>query len=229
MNPRFQLNRVSRRHCIALLAACAAGSPWAQQPKAPGLTILVVGDSLSAEYGMPRGTGWVALLGQRLRKEGVAANVVNASISGDTTSGGRSRLPALLKQHQPTHLIIELGGNDALRGNPITVTDANLRWMARAGREAGAKIMVTGLEMPPNYGSRYTQDFSAMFAKVAQDEGAVLVPSLLAGVSDDPEPLRWFQADRIHPVEGAQPLILENVWRVLQATWLKGAPKGRRP
>lgn len=190
---------------------------------------------------MPRGTGWVALLGQRLKKEGQAANVINASISGDTTSGGRSRLPALLKQHQPTHLIIELGGNDALRGSPIAVTDANLRWMAKAGREAGAKVMVTGLEMPPNYGSRYTQDFSAMFAKVAQAEGAVLVPSLLAGVSDDPEPLRWFQADRIHPAEGAQPRIVENVWRVLQAAWLKGdgktagkttgmgAPKGPRP
>ncbi len=185
----------------------------------------MVGDSLSAEYGMPRGTGWVALLGQRLKKEGLAANVINASISGDTTAGGRSRLPGLLKQHQPTHLIVELGGNDALRGIPMTVSDANLRWMAQAGREAGAKVMLTGLEMPPNYGARYTQDFSAMFAKVAQAEGAVLVPSILAGVSDDPEPLRWFQPDRIHPVEGAQPLILENVWRVLQPAWLKTATK----
>jgi acyl-CoA thioesterase-1 len=228
MNARFQLNRVNRvnrRHCIALFAACAAGSPWAQPPQAPGLTILVVGDSLSAEYGMPRGTGWVALLGQRLKKENVAASVINASISGDTTSGGRSRLPALLKQHQPTHLIIELGGNDALRGLPMPTSQDNLRWMARAGRTVGAKVMLTGLEMPPNYGARYTQDFSAMFGKVAQAEGAVLVPSLLAGVSDDPEPLRWFQADRIHPVEGAQPMILENVWQVLQPAWLKGNPK----
>lgn len=227
MNARFQfqLNRVNRRHCIALFAACAAGNPWAQPAKAPGLTILVVGDSLSAEYGMPRGTGWVALLGQRLKKEQVAATVINASISGDTTSGGRSRLPALLKQHQPTHLIIEQGGNDALRGFPLAVTDANLRWMTKAGREAGAKVMVTGLEMPPNYGRRYTQDFFAMFATVAQAEGAALVPSLLAGVSDDPEPLRWFQADRIHPAEGAQPMILENVWRVLQPAWLKGGQR----
>jgi acyl-CoA thioesterase I len=225
MNARLVLNPVNRRHCIALLAACAAGSPWAQQAKAGGLTVLVVGDSLSAEYGMPRGTGWVALLGQRLKKEGWVATAVNASISGDTTSGGRSRLPALLKQHQPTHLVIELGGNDALRGIPMEVSDANLRWMAQAGRNAGAKVMVTGLEMPPNYGTRYTKDFSAMFAKVAQAEGAVLVPSLLAGVSDDPEPLRWFQADRIHPVEGAQPMILENVWQVLQPAWLKGNPK----
>jgi len=174
---------------------------------------------------MPRGTGWVALLGQRLKKEGQAATVVNASISGDTTSGGRSRLPALLKQHQPTHLIVALGGNDALRGIPMAVSDANLRWMAQAGRSAGAKVMVTGLEMPPNYGTRYTKDFSAMFATVAQAEGAALVPSLLAGVSDDPEPLRWFQADRIHPVEGAQPMILENVWRVLQPAWLKSTGK----
>ncbi|HET7865336.1 MAG TPA: arylesterase [Burkholderiaceae bacterium] len=195
--------------------------PWARPARAASLTVMVVGDSLSAEYGMPRGTGWVALLGQRLKKAGLAATVINASISGDTTSGGRSRLPALLKQHQPTHLIVELGGNDALRGIPMAVSDANLRWMAQAGREAGAKVMVTGLEMPPNYGARYTQDFSAMFAKVAQAEGATLVPSLLAGVSDDPEPLRWFQADRIHPVEAAQPMILENVWRVLQPAWLK--------
>lgn len=184
----------------------------------------MVGDSLSAEYGMPRGTGWVALLGQRLKTAGLAATVINASISGDTTSGGRSRLPALLKQHQPTHLIIELGGNDALRGLPITLSDANLRWMAQAGREAGAKVMLTGLEMPPNYGARYTQDFSAMFAKVAQAEGATLVPSLLAGLSDDTDPLRWFQADRIHPAEAAQPMILENVWRVLQPAWLKTSP-----
>jgi acyl-CoA thioesterase I len=232
MNPRFLFTPVNRRHCIALFANCAAGSLWAQSTKDSGLTIVVVGDSLSAEYGLRRGTGWVALLGQRLKKEGVVANVINASISGDTTAGGRSRLPALLKQHQPTHLIIELGGNDALRGLPVDVTDANLRWMAQAGRAAGAKVMVAGVEMPPNYGARYTQDFSAMFVKVAQAENAALVPSVLAGVSDDAEPLRWFQPDRIHPVEGAQPLIMENVWRVLQTAWLGksgGAPGASKP
>lgn len=179
----------------------------------------MVGDSLSAEYGLRRGTGWVALMGQKLKGGKRPATVVNASISGDTTAGGRSRLPALLKQHQPTHLIVELGGNDALRGMPISTTEANLRAMAQAGRAAGAKVMVVGIEMPPNYGERYMKDFAAVFGKVAGSEGAVLVKSLLAGVSDDPEPLRWFQPDRIHPVEGAQPRMLENVWPVLEK-WL---------
>jgi acyl-CoA thioesterase-1 len=219
---------VRRRHCIALLAACAAGGAWAAQPQAKAQApaqattaprILVVGDSLSAEYGLRRGTGWVALLEQQLKRRDRPAVVINASISGDTTSGGRSRLPALLKQHQPTHVVVELGGNDALRGLPIASTEANLRAMVQAVRTAGAKAMVVGIEMPPNYGTRYTQEFAAVFEKVATGEGAVLVRSLLAGVSDDPEPLRWFQPDRIHPVEQAQPRMLENVWGVLQK-WL---------
>jgi acyl-CoA thioesterase-1 len=214
---------VRRRHCIALLAACAAGGAWAAQPQAPAQAteprILVVGDSLSAEYGLRRGTGWVALLDQELKRRKRQAVVINASISGDTTSGGRSRLPALLKQHQPTHVVVELGGNDALRGLPIASTEANLRAMVKAARTAGAKAMVVGIEMPPNYGARYTQEFAAVFEKVATGEGAVLVRSLLAGVSDDPEPLRWFQPDRIHPVEEAQPRMLDNVWGVLQK-WL---------
>lgn len=178
--------------------------------------LLVLGDSLSAEYGMPRGTGWVALLDKRLQQQGRAATVINASISGETTAGGRSRLPALLKQHQPTHLIIELSGNDALRGFAIEVTEANLRWMARTAREAGVKVMIAAIQIPPNYGARYMKDFDAMFVKVARDEKTALVPSFLAGVADDPEPLRWFQPDRTHPTEQAQPLILENVWRVLR-------------
>jgi acyl-CoA thioesterase-1 len=213
MNSRLP---VRRRHCIALLAAWAAAGAWSGSARAAGPRILVVGDSLSAEYGLRRGTGWVALLDQQLKRHNRPATVINASISGDTTSGGRSRLPALLKQHRPTHLIVALGGNDALRGLPIASTEANLRAMVQAGRAVGAKVMVVGIEMPPNYGERYTRAFAAVFDKVARAEGAALVQSLLAGVSDDPEPLRWFQNDRIHPVEGAQPRMLQNVWGVLE-------------
>jgi acyl-CoA thioesterase I len=209
---------MQRRHCIALLAAGASLGAWAQAKPARA-TILVVGDSLSAEYGLTRGSGWVALMEQRLAREKIAAAVVNASISGDTTSGGRSRLPVLLKQHKPTHVIIELGGNDALRGLPLSMTEANLAAMAQAARDAGAKVMLVGMQMPPNYGAQYTREFEALFGKVAQAQRAALVPFLLKGVADDPDPLRWFQSDRIHPNEAAHPRMLDNVWPVLRP-WL---------
>ena len=178
--------------------------------------ILVVGDSLSAEYGLKRGTGWVALLEQRLAREKVPAKVVNASISGDTTSGGRSRLPALLKQHQPTHVVLELGGNDALRGLPLAMTEDNLSQMAQAARKAGARVLVVGMQVPPNYGSDYANRFSGLFAKVAKEHKAGLVPFLLAGVADAADPTRLFQADRIHPREEAHPKMLDNVWPELK-------------
>ena len=178
--------------------------------------ILVVGDSLSAEYGLKRGTGWVALLEQRLAREKVPAKVVNASISGDTTSGGRSRLPALLKQHQPTHVVLELGGNDALRGLPLAMTEDNLSQMAQAARKAGARVLVVGMQVPPNYGSDYANRFSGLFAKVAKEQKAGLVPFLLAGVADAADPTRLFQADRIHPREEAHPKMLDNVWPELK-------------
>ena len=186
----------------------------------PRRKILVLGDSLSSEYGLARGTGWVALLEQRLVQEKIAASVVNASISGDTTSGGRSRLPALLKQHQPSHVVIELGGNDALRGLPLDMTRNNLQAMARDAKTAGAKVMVVGLQLPPNYGARYGQDFTALFVSVANAEGAVLVPFLLAGVADGPQAEQLFQPDRIHPKAEAQPKMLANVWAVMKA-WLR--------
>jgi acyl-CoA thioesterase I len=209
-------------HCsrIGAWAAAAAVLPsraLGQTPK-PGAApvILVVGDSLSAEYGLARGTGWVALLEQRLAREKISARVVNASISGDTTSGGRSRLPALLAQHQPTHVILELGANDALRGLPVSMTQDNLTAMARAARSAGARVLITGMQMPPNYGRKYAEDFASMFAAVAKSEGTALVPFLLKGVADitDSEE-KMFQADRIHPNGAAQPLMLGNVWPVL--------------
>jgi acyl-CoA thioesterase-1 len=179
-------------------------------------TILVVGDSLSAEYGLKRGTGWVALLEQRLAKEGVNATVINASISGDTTSGGRSRLAALLKQHQPTLVVLELGGNDALRGLPLAMTQANLAEMARMAKAAGARVLIVGMQVPPNYGRKYSDDFAALFASVAKRENTALVPFLLKGVADVPQSESLFQPDRIHPREAAHVTILANVWPVLK-------------
>jgi acyl-CoA thioesterase-1 len=214
------LNRTSSRRdwllqCSRIAAASVA--MLAMPSRAAGTTavILVVGDSLSAEYGLARGAGWVALLEQRLAREKIAARVVNASISGDTTSGGRSRLPALLAQHKPTHVILELGGNDALRGLPLSMTQDNLSTMARAAKAAGARVLLTGMQMPPNYGRKYGEDFAALFATVARAEGAALVPFLLKGVADIADSERLFQNDRIHPSADAHPIILGNVWPVL--------------
>jgi acyl-CoA thioesterase-1 len=209
---------LERRHFNALFgASLALGScpaVWAQARK--DAVVLIVGDSLSAEYGLKRGSGWAALLQERLAKEKVPARVVNASISGDTTSGGRSRLPALLQQHRPAAVVIELGGNDALRGLPLNMTRDNLTAMARAARDAGAKVLLVGMEMPPNYGARYAQEFREVFSGVAKAEKAALVPFFLKSVADGPEPLKYFQSDRIHPNESAQPLMLANVWPELR-------------
>jgi len=200
-------------HCTALALASVVLPAMAQAPKgATKQVILVVGDSLSAEYGLERGKGWVALLDQRLVQDKLPATVNNASISGDTTSGGRSRLPALLKQHQPTIVIIELGGNDALRGLPLSSTRDNLLAMTRAAKAAGAKVLVVGMQVPPNYGRQYGDDFAALFAGVAKAEDTALVPFLLKGVADSPNYESLFQADRIHPKEQAHPTMLANVW-----------------
>ena len=204
-----------RRHCIALgLLAAAVGTlpALAAQPLPRTQTILVVGDSLSAEYGLKRGTGWVALMEQRLLKEKVAAKVVNASISGDTTSGGRSRLGVLLKQHQPSLVILELGGNDALRGLPLDMTQDNLQAMTRAAQDSGAKVLLVGMQVPPNYGTDYATRFSNSFASVAKANKATLVPFMLKGIADGPDAPAFFQGDRIHPNEAAHPLILNNLW-----------------
>lgn len=206
-----------RRHfTLSAALACWAGN-WALPLHArPRGVVLVVGDSLSAEYGLRRGSGWVALLQARLQQQFPGWQVVNASISGDTTSGGRSRLPALLKQHQPDVVVLELGGNDALRGLPLDMTRDNLAHMARASREAGARVLLLGMQMPPNYGARYAQDFSQLFVDVAKAEAARLVPFFLAGVADGPDALRYFQPDRIHPNESAQPRMLDNAWSELR-------------
>jgi acyl-CoA thioesterase-1 len=202
-----------RRDLIAALLAAGALVPAAA---APAPVILVVGDSLSAEYGLKRGTGWVALLERRLAHEKIPAKVVNASISGDTTAGGRSRLPALLKQHHPTHVILELGANDALRGLPLASTEDNLAHMTAAAQQAGARVLLVGMQVPPNYGSDYTRRFAALFEQVARAHKAGLVPFLLAGVADAPDARALFQADGIHPRAEAHPRILDNVWPALR-------------
>ncbi len=176
----------------------------------------MVGDSLSAEYGLARGSGWVALLQARLRQEGTPYTVVNASISGDTTSGGRARLPALLKAHKPQVVVIELGGNDALRGLPLGMTQANITAMVQAAKTSGAKVLVVGLAVPPNYGRKYGEQFLALFAAVARAENTALVPFLLHGVADVPNADALFQADRIHPTAQAHPRMLDNVWPALK-------------
>jgi acyl-CoA thioesterase-1 len=202
-----------RRDFIAALAAtaCAARVGAAGTP-----VVLVVGDSLSAEYGLKRGTGWVALLEQRLAQEKIAAKVVNASISGDTTSGGRARLPALLAQHRPTHVVVELGANDALRGLPLASTQDNLAHMVQAAQKAGARVLLVGMQVPPNYGGDYTRKFAGVFTQVARQYKTGLVPFLLAGVADAPEARELFQPDGIHPRAEAHPRILDNVWPELK-------------
>jgi acyl-CoA thioesterase-1 len=195
---------------LPLPPALAATAP-ARSP-----VILVVGDSLSAEYGLKRGSGWVALMEQRIAQEKMTAKVVNASISGDTTSGGRSRLGALLSQHQPTLVVLELGGNDALRGLPLGMTQDNLLAMTVAAQATGAKVLLVGMQVPPNYGQDYARRFADTFATVARASKAALVPFLLKGVADGPDALRLFQNDRIHPNEAAHPAILNNVWPTIK-------------
>jgi acyl-CoA thioesterase-1 len=211
---------VNRRHFILCGALASSGGAWtaahAQAAAARKPVILVVGDSLSAEYGLKRGDGWVPLLEKRLGEQKVAATVINASISGDTTSGGRARLPGLLAQHQPTHVVLELGANDALRGLPLAGTEDNLLQMTKAAQAAGAQVLIVGIQVPPNYGSDYTRRFEAIFAKVASATKAPVVPFLLKGVADGPDAAMLFQADRIHPTAAAQPRMLDNVWPTLR-------------
>lgn len=181
-------------------------------------TILVLGDSLSAEYGLTRGTGWVSLLEKRLKAENIDATVVNASISGETTSGGKSRLASLLEQHHPAIVVIELGGNDGLRGLSIRASEDNFRTMIDAVKKSRAKVLLVGMQLPPNYGRDYTDRFSALYPKLTKETKSALVPFLLAGISDKPE---LFQPDRIHPTAQAHPIMLNNVWSQLKPLLIK--------
>lgn len=196
---------------LALLpwrGAEAAATAGASRP-----VLLVIGDSLSAGYGLDTGSGWVALLQARLHDKGLDWRVVNASISGETTAGGMQRLPALLQRDHPALVLIELGGNDALRGLSLAATQSNLRSMVSACQYFGARVLLVGMRIPPNYGPAYTRGFEAIFPRVARLQHVPLVPFLLSDVVDHPD---WFQSDNIHPTAKAQPVMLDTVWPVLE-------------
>jgi acyl-CoA thioesterase-1 len=199
-----------RRRLVAGLAASLVTAGAIAQAKSAAATILVLGDSLSAEYGLARGTGWVGLLEQRLQAHaGGKYTVVNASISGETTSGGLTRLPQLLAAHRPAIVIIELGANDGLRGLSLDAMRNNLKLMADAARGTGARVLLVGIRVPPNYGRDYADRFFASYAEVARQTRCALAPFLLDHIAED---LSMFQADRIHPNEKAQARMLDNVW-----------------
>lgn len=198
--------------CLLLALPLASG---AAEPR-----LLVFGDSLAAGFGLARGEGWVDLLQEKLRREGYPQRVVNASISGETTAGGRTRIGAALKEFRPQIVVLELGANDGLRGTSLASFRDNLDAIAAATRKAGAKLVVVGMRLPANYGPAYTQGFAAVFGDIAKKHQAALVPFLFAGLEDTPE---YFQADRLHPSARAQPKILETVWPALRP--LLGKPK----
>ena len=209
----------ARLRAIAALACVIGFASTACAVAAP--VVLVVGDSVSAGYGLANGQGWVNLLSRRLAETKSPFQVVNASISGDTTAGGRARLPALLTQHKPAVVVLELGANDALRGGDLGATRANLDVMIAESRTAGAKVLLLGMKLPPNYGPAYVKHFESVFADAASANKAPLVPFLFEGFGDD---LDLFQPDRIHPTAAAQSKILDNVWPALSAV-LKQAQK----
>lgn len=189
---------------LLLLAASAYSAPK---------TLLVLGDSLSAEYGLTRGSGWVALLDQRLQQEKFNTGIVNASISGETTVGGKTRLPALLSKHAPDVVIVELGANDALRGLQLSATQSNLQAIIAMARQAKAKVLLVGMQIPPNYGPDYTGKFAQLFPSAAKQNKTALVPFFMKDIADKPA---LFQADRMHPNEQAQATLLNNVWPYLK-------------
>jgi acyl-CoA thioesterase I len=252
------------------MVTAPAFSKTTAKSNAQSVRILVIGDSLSAEYGLKRGSGWVALLENRLAESvnwnekprkvsssttKIATNniasqatntlatgdiknentskiapdftVINASISGDTTSGGRSRLAPLIDLHHPTHVIIELGANDALRGLPVAKTEENLTAMVQTALKSKAKVLLVGIQIPPNYGSAFAKQFTETYPKVAKANKVGLVPFMLAGVADVPnaaDAAKLFQADRIHPTEAAHPIILNNIWPELQKQLKSASP-----
>ena len=195
---------------LLVVIALGVGASASAQTGAP--VLLVVGDSISSGYGLARGEGWVDLLEQRLRQQGYRERVVNASISGDTTAGGLARLPALLREHHPSIVVIELGGNDALRGGNLQSTRTNLDAMVAAVQGARAKPLILAMKVPPNYGPAYARTFDALFSDVAKARHAPVVPYLFEGFGED---LTKFQPDRIHPTVEVQARILDNVWPAL--------------
>jgi acyl-CoA thioesterase-1 len=195
---------------VALTIELALAAPAGAASAPP--VLLVFGDSISSGLGLVGGKGWVSLLAERLKAEGYRYTVVNGSISGDTTAGGRARLKDFLAQYKPQIVVLELGGNDALRGGNLTATRANLEAMVAAAQSARAKVLLIGMQVPPNYGSTYAREFEATFRDVAAAKRVPLVPAFFAGFGED---LAQFQSDRIHPNTGAQPRLLDNVWPLL--------------
>jgi len=190
---------------VGLFCLLIGFNSWAQTNP----VILVMGDSLSAEYGLPRGSGWVSLLQQQLAKEGSSWTVFNASISGETSSGGLTRIGDLLGQKKPGLVLLELGANDALRGLPISESENNLRKIIQMSKNSGAKVLLFGMQIPPNYGKRYTKQFRDLYLTLATQEDITLLPFFLSGVADKPQ---LFQADRLHPNVEAQSILFKNVW-----------------
>ena len=211
--------RIRRLSSLACIACALAIALLALIPGSGALAassrgvLLVVGDSISAGYGLPPGRGWTALLDARLREQGYGYDVVNASISGDTTAGGRARLPALLAEHRPAIVVIELGGNDGLRGGDLAAMRANLDAMIDACQKSRARVLLIGMQLPPNYGAAYTARFATIYAEAAKRHKVALVPFLFEGFAADDA---LFQADRIHPTLAAQPRLLDNVWPALE-------------
>ncbi|MBI4193738.1 MAG: arylesterase [Betaproteobacteria bacterium] len=187
---------------------------WLAAPAfAASATLMVFGDSLSSAYGLPREQGWVSLMEKRLHERKPNYKVANVSISGETTAGGRSRIGAALKAHRPAIVILALGANDGLRGLSLDAMRANLETIIRACRAAGARVLLVGMRMPPNYGPAYSEKFQSTFRDLAQRERLPLVPFLLEGFADDRD---YFQPDGIHPAAQAQPRMLDTVWKALQ-------------
>ncbi len=194
------------RTLLACLFMCLSSGAW-------GKTILVYGDSLASAYGIAEKRGWVALLGERLKRERLDYSVVNASISGETSSGGLARCAKALAQHRPAVLILQLGANDGLRGLPVAEMKKNLSAMIQQAQKSGVRVLLVGIRMPPNYGPDYTREFESAFAELAMRHRTALVPFLFEGMGDD---FGKFQPDRIHPTQDAQPILLDNVWRALR-------------
>ena len=188
--------------CVGIFTGTATAAP----------VILVMGDSLSASHGIDQQRGWVSLLAARLQREGFPYRVVNTSISGETTAGGLSRLDPALARHQPAIVIIELGANDGLRGLPLTQMRNNLQKMIVDAKNHGARVLLIGMRLPPNYGPRYTRAFQNIYLELTKENGIAVLPFLLEGVSEKRE---WMQPDNLHPVAAAQPKLLENVWPAL--------------
>ena len=208
--------RLARRALVLFAIACTVrANPPAAAGAAPASTpnVVVLGDSISAGYGLPAGSGWVVLLGEKLRQTGYGYRVVNASVSGETTAGARARLAHVLDLHRPAVVLVELGGNDGLRGLPIAQTRDNLDAIVAKVQDSGAVAIIIGMRMPSNYGPLYTQQFAALYGEVARARHAPLVPFLLAAIADEDAN---FQPDRIHPVAAVQPQLLGTVWPVLE-------------